>query len=373
MRILLFTTHLNIGGITSYTISLAKALKEKNHEVFVASSGGVMVPELVKDGVSHINININTKSVLSPKVLVAFFEIYNFVKKMDIDIIHAQTRVTQVVGFFVALFCKIGFISTCHGFFRKNLDRCLLPAWGDRVIAISEAVYKHLIEDFKVAPDKISLIYNGINIRKFLRDFSSEERSLLKDRFGIKKDCAVLGTIGRFTPDKGQDVILSAFYMILKKRPATMLIFVGDGSQYHKIVDMAERFGLTEKVIFIKPQIHTIEVLSVMDVFIFAPKRREGLGLVLLEAMASGKPVVATDVGGISSIVKNSFNGFLVQPCRPELLVEPILKLLEDKELYRRMSQACRETVVQKFSIDGVVDKVEAVYKEICLLKGRKV
>ena len=365
MRILLLTTHLNIGGITTYTVSLAKALKERGDDVIVASSGGVLVPDLTAGGVSHIKINIATKSELSPKLFGAIFQICKIVKKMDIDVIHAQTRVAHVVGFFVSRLCGVRFVTTCHGFFRKNIGRSLLPAWGERVIAISEAVKEHLLKDFKVPQDKISLIHNGINPRKFLKEFSQGEIDTLKDKFGIRKDHSVIGTVARFTPDKGHDVLLSALFEILKQKPNVQLVFVGDGKERSNIVNLVQHLELSENVIFVKSQINTLRILSVMDVFMFTPRRKEGLGLVLLEALAAGKPVVATDVGGVSSIVKDGINGFLVRPSRPELLVEPTIRLLKDKELYRKMSQAGREVAIQKFSIDGMTDKVRALYKGV--------
>lgn len=365
MKILLLTTHLNIGGIGTYTVALAKALKAKGEDVVVASSGGVLVPELIAGGVSHIKVNMLTKSELSVKVFSAIFELCRIVKKMDIDVIHAQTRVAHVVGFFVSKLYKVGFVTTCHGFFRDNIGRSLLPAWGDRVIAISEAVEGHLVKDFHVARDRVSLIYNGIDVKKYLRDFPEEEIDDLKDRFGIRKDHSIIGTIGRFTPDKGQDVLLYALYEILKKKPDVQLVFVGDGKERLKIVDLTQRLGLVDNVIFVKSQINMVNILSVMDVFMFTPKRKEGLGLAVLEAMAAGKPVVATNVGGVSSIVKDGVNGFLVEPSRHELLVEPTIRLLKDKELYRGMSQAGREMVIQKFSINGMADRTGEVYKQV--------
>ena len=365
MRILLLTTHLNIGGISTYVVSLAKALKDKGEEVFVASSGGVLVSELTQEGISHIKINIRTKSELSPKTFRAIFEISRLVKKLDIDIIHAHTRVTQIVGFFVSRLRRIGFVTTCHGFFRRNLGRILLPAWGDRVIAISEAVEGCLIKDFGVNRNKIALVYNGIDVKKFLKDFSDKERDELKDSFGLRKDHSIIGTIARFTPDKGHDVLLYALFDILKQKPNVQLVFVGDGKERYNVQDIVERLGLSENVIFVKSQINTVSVLATIDVFMFAPRRKEGLGLVLLEAMASGRPVVATNVGGVGTIVQDGINGFLVSPSKPELLVEPTIRLLKDKELYKKMSQAGRECVVQKFSINGMADKVDRLYKEI--------
>ena len=366
MRVLLLTTHLNIGGISTYTVSLAKALKSKGIEVFVASGGGVLAPELAAEGISHINIDIlHLKSELSPRLLKAIFEIARIVKKLDIDIIHAQTRVTQVIGFFVSKLCKAPLITTCHGFFKRNIGRVLLPCWGSRVIAISDAVHENLIKYFKVDSKRVSLIYNGIDVKKYLRDFTDEEKDKLKDKFGVKKGYNILGTIARFTPDKGHDILLYALCDILKQKPDTQLVFVGDGKEKAKIMDLVSRLNLLDNVIFIRPQINTVSVLAIMDVFMFTPARKEGLGLVILEALASGKPIVATNAGGIPSVIKNDVNGFLVEPSKPGLLVEPILRLLRDLELYKRISQAGIETVVNKFSINGMAQKVEGLYKEV--------
>ncbi|PIW67969.1 MAG: glycosyltransferase family 1 protein, partial [Candidatus Omnitrophica bacterium CG12_big_fil_rev_8_21_14_0_65_42_8] len=120
-----------------------------------------------------------------------------------------------------------------------------------------------------------------------------------------------------------------------------------------------------DNVLFIKPQLNTVDVLAVMDVFMFTPARREGLGLVVLEALASGKPVVATDIGGISSIIENNVNGFLVKPSEPKLLAGPVLRLLNDKALYARMAASGREVVIRKFSINEMADKTEKVYMEV--------
>ena len=365
MRILLFTTHLNIGGISTYTVSLAKALKSKGHEIYVASSGGMLAPGLESAGISHINIDIFTKSELSPKVFRAVFEISKTAKKLNIDVVHSQTRITQVAGFFVSKLCGIPLVTTCHGFFHKNIGRIILPSWGDKVIAISDAVKENLINYFGVDKGKVSLIYNGIDSEAFLKDFSKEEKDNLKDSFGIKKDYNVIGMISRFTPDKGHDTLLYALYEILKEKPNTQLMFVGDGDKKQDIMNLTRQLNLSDNVVFIEPQLSTADALSVMDIFMFTPARREGLGLALIEALASGKPVVATDVGGVSSIVNNNINGFLVEPSKPKLLAEPVLRLLNDKALYARIALSGREIAIKKFSISEMADKTEKVYMSL--------
>jgi len=370
MRILLLTTHLNIGGIGTYTVSLAKALKAKGRDVYVASSGGALVPELKSAGISHIDIDIFTKSELSPKVFRAVFEISKIIKRFNIDIVHSQTRVSQVAGFFASKLSGIPMVTTCHGFFNKNIGRAILACWGEKVIAISGAVEENLVNYFGVDKSRISLIYNGVDTGKFLKDFSKEEKDNLKDKFGIKKDCGVIGMISRFTPDKGHDTLLYAFRGILKDKPNTQMVFVGDGDKKQDIVNLAQKLNLSDSAVFIKPQLDTVEALSVMDIFMFTPARREGLGLALIEALAAGKPVVATNVGGISSVIEDNVNGILTEPSKPELLAEAVLRLLGDETLCARMAASGRETAVRKFSIAEMADKTEGVYKEV--LRGVK-
>ena len=209
------------------------------------------------------------------------------------------------------------------------------------------------------------MIYNGVDVNKFLKDFSKEERDNLKDSFGIKKDYSVIGMISRFTPDKGHDTLLYGLREILKEKPNVQLALVGEGDKKRDIANLSQRLNISDNVLFIKPQLNTVDVLAVMDVFMFTPARREGLGLVVLEALASGKPVVATDIGGISSIIENNVNGFLVKPSEPKLLAGPVLRLLNDKALYARMAASGREVVIRKFSINEMADKTEKVYMEV--------
>ncbi|MFA5389545.1 MAG: glycosyltransferase family 4 protein [Candidatus Omnitrophota bacterium] len=364
MRILLFTTHLNIGGIATYVVSLARALSSRGHDIFVASGGGALEPELAKSGIVHLRMDIITKSELSPKVLKAVFEISRIIKRHNIDIVHSQTRITQVAGFFVSRRCNIPMVTTCHGFFRKNAGRIMLPSWGDKVIAISDAVRENLINYFKVDEGRVALIYNGVDADRFLRDFSEEEKEKIRAGFGIKKGRKVIGMIARFTPDKGHDTLLYALAEIVKQRPDVQLMFVGDGDKRREAIELSRKLNLSENVTFAAPQLNTADALAVMDIFMFTPERREGLGLALLEALAAGKPVVATNVGGISSVVENGINGFLVEPSKPGPLAVSVLRLLSDKELCARMAQAGIKTVAEKFSMAAMAEKTEEVYKE---------
>ena len=171
LNIILMSTHLNIGGIAVYVVSLAKALAKKGHKVTVISSGGDMEMELAKAGIRHRLVDIRTKSELSPKLWFAFSKIAAILKEEKPDIIHAQTRVTQVLGYLVARRFRIPCVTTCHGFFKRRISRRVFDGWGNSVIAISEAVRNHLVSDFGVSRSRIELIHNGVDVKRFRKKF----------------------------------------------------------------------------------------------------------------------------------------------------------------------------------------------------------
>ena len=150
MHIYQLTTHLNIGGITQYVFDLSSELLKRGHQVTVVSSGGSCAEAFQKQGITVIIINLQTKSELSPKLLQAQTKLIKVFKEKKPDIVHAHTRVTQILAHRIQRKSQILFVTTCHGFYKRRLGRRLNPAWGDYVIAISEAVAKHLEEIFRV-------------------------------------------------------------------------------------------------------------------------------------------------------------------------------------------------------------------------------
>ena len=143
------TTHLNIGGISNYVLSLSKALKDSGVEVVLASSGGELESEFRNLGTSNNNIEIMTKSEFSPKIFISIPSIVRLIRKKRIDVIHAHTRVSQVAAWMASFATGVPFVSTCHGYFKKRA-RGVMDTWGRKVIAISAAVKKHLIDDLGV-------------------------------------------------------------------------------------------------------------------------------------------------------------------------------------------------------------------------------
>jgi glycosyltransferase involved in cell wall biosynthesis len=366
MNILYITTHLNTGGISSYLLTLSGAMKENGHTVYIAAGPGELLPRFQKAGIKYIPVPINTKQEISLQVLRTFLILARKVKEHDIDIIHAQTRVTQVVGCLLDWFCRRPYVSTCHGFFKKRIFRMLMPCWGRLCIAISAQVRAHLAGDLKLAPERIRLIHNGIDLGHFSR---SDEQTCLQTRkeLGVENSL-VVGILARLSEVKGHRYLIEAMKQVSEKVASARLLIIGEGKIKKDLMSLSDSLAISDKVIFLPNVPETVRFLSVMDVFVM-PSLHEGLGLGLMEAMALGCPVIGSNVGGIKSLIQNDYNGILVEPADPQGLAYAIIALLQDagkRQLFSRRAQAF---IRKDFSHRQMAAQTQEVYEECLKIK----
>lgn len=363
MKILLLTTHLNHGGITSYIVSLAQGLVKKGNVVYVASSGGETQGVLKAGGVTCIDIPIRTKSELSPKILISLVKLKGIVENNNIDIIHAHTRVTQVLGLLLSKFTHRPYLSTCHGFFKRRFSRLAFPAWGKNVIAISQAVASHLEQDFKVNKEAITIIHNGIDYEKFF-SADSQDKENIRREFNLPIDTQLVGMVARLSKVKGHTFFISAMPRILKDFPRVNFLIVGDGRLKNELESEVERLGVKRAVFFIPTQPDTSKILSIMDC-LACPSVQEGLGLSILEAQAVGVPVVAFATGGIVSLIENGRTGLLVKPLDTKALADALMRVLGDGQLRERIIKDARLNVKENFNTGRTVEATNNLYSKI--------
>jgi len=375
MNILYLTNHLNIGGITSYVLSLATGLEKRGHNIYVASSGGQLLSRFIEEGINYIPIPIKTKQEISPKILASMFKLKATVKKYHIDIMHSHSRTTQVLGSLLSKKANIPHISTCHGFFKKRIFRQFFPCWGEKVIAISESVKEHLIKDFKVKEEDIIVVHNGIDVARFKRTTNHEPRppkilagppcvvaETTKEGLGLGEG-PVVGIVARLSDVKGHIYLIEAMKDVLRKIANAQLLIVGEGREKERLTKFVHRLNISQSVLFIPEAQDTKGVLLAMDVFVM-PSLKEGLGLALMEAMACGLSVIGSDVGGIKSLIQNGYNGLLVKPADSRDLAVAILELLQNPERARILGNNARVFIAKNFSLEKMISETEEVYKK---------
>lgn len=364
MNILFLANHFNVGGITSYILTLSSGLKKRGHNVFVASGPGGMVQKLQREGINFIPVNTDTKAEIGPKVLMSFLKLLPEIKKHNIDIIHANTRVTQVLSCALSAHTKKIFVSTCHGFFKQRFLRKMFPCWGKKVIAISQQVKDHLISDFHVREKDISLIHNGIDIQRFMVLTDTEIRRSGKRELGLHGG-PVVGIIARLSEVKGHVYLIEAVKKALEVIPDIQLLIVGEGKIKEDLMSLTRELKIEKSVVFLSNIEDTRVALAAMDIFAM-PSLNEGLGLGLMEAMASGVSVIGSDVGGIKTLIRDGVNGLLVRPRDSTGLAKAIIELLDDFQKRERFTCNAREFISQNFSQEEMVRETEEVYSE-CL------
>ncbi|HLD87869.1 MAG TPA: glycosyltransferase, partial [Candidatus Omnitrophota bacterium] len=370
MNILLLTSHFDTGGITSYVTTLSAGLYRAGHRVIVVSAGGDAVGVLEKTGARHVRMDIRVKSEAHPKIYLGLPRLAALIRAEDIDIIHAQTRVTQVMAFWLSRMTGKPFVSTCHGFFRPRWFRKVFSCWGQGVIAISRGVREHLIKDFNVNPDSVHLVPNGIDMSCY--PFTDEVLRRQKRVQWSVDGSPVIGIIARLSDVKGIDVLIRAMPSVVASFPRVWLMIVGQGPQENDLRMLVDQLGLEKSVDFRSTVQSTADILPAFDVFVM-PSLQEGLGLSVMEAMAAGISVVASNVGGLPDLVKDGQTGFLTPVGDSAALGKRINAMLGDPVRALNMARAARTLMEKEFSAERMVEGTIKVYERSFVVSTRKV
>lgn len=245
---------------------------------------------------------------------------------------------------------------------RRIILQKILLRLVDRIIPVSENLKQDVIKNFRVSPGTIRPIINGVDTDVFKPD--NDQRSRVRQELGLKRSDFIIGSVGRLVKVKDQKAMITALKEIRKTVPDARLLLVGDGPMAKTLEDYTDSLGLTGSVIFMGERHDVPAVLNAMDVFVLS-SLDEGLPNTILEAMAVGKPVVATRVGGTVEIVLENRTGLLVPPADPHALAIKILEVKGTERIYEFGANARAHTVTN-FSIHKMVEAYEAAYRE-CL------
>ena len=238
---------------------------------------------------------------------------------------------------------------------------------ADAVIAASSATFN---EASKIVdkPDKIYLIPNGVDIERFNPNL---EGARIRRKLGIELR-PVIFALRKHEPKNGLEYLIRAVPLVTKKKDDAVFVIGGDGTLRRFHEQLAVKLGVREKIIFTGeiPQVESPYYYAMSDIAV-VPSVQEAFGLVVSEAMACGKPVIGTKVGGIPDQIINGYNGFLVQPRNPTEIAEKILWLIDNPKEAKRMGMNGREIVWEKFNIDKRIISIIQLYRELTESRSR--
>lgn len=357
-------------GPESKAIETCSKFNRRRFEtVIVYSKGGRLRKEFEDIGIQVEKFDTKSKFNLS-EVL----HLYRLIKVNRINILQTHGPRVDFFGAIAAKLAGIPHIITRHvaishhllSDFRKKIytffDNIAMK-WAARVITVSHVVEDDLVESQGVARDKIVTIVNGVDLGRFSQ--TSKTASVkIRSEFGIDAGVQVVGMIAQLSHWKGISYFLNAISSILTRYQNVRFLIVGDGPERANLEAMAELLGISRHVVFAGFRRDIPEIIASIDIVVLS-SLREGLPLVLLESMAMAKPVVATDVGGVSELVLNGKTGFLISPRNSDTLSEAVAKLLHDRKKGKEFGKAGRKYVEQNFSLDQMIKKYEDVYTRV--------
>ncbi|NQT00134.1 MAG: glycosyltransferase family 4 protein [Candidatus Omnitrophica bacterium] len=363
-----------ISGSGINTLLTMSGLNQDKYQVeFACAPGGPLVERTLAAGIKFHPVRNFVQRISIYHDLRALIELVSLIRRQHYDIVHTHN---SKAGFLGRLAAKMAgtriIVHTIHGFAFHEYERPgrrelfiwlerFAARFTDRLITISRALKDWGLKLKIGRPEKYITIYSGIEIEKFQAkvDLGAKRR-----QFGLGPDDQVIGVVAKLWEGKGHRCILEAAPEVVKQCPRVKFMFVGEGYLRKDLEQLRDQLGLTEQVIFTGFRTDVPEVTAIFDLAVLA-SLFEGLGRVLLEAMACAKPVIASRVGGIVDLIDDRAEGILVPPGNSHALAEAMIRLLGNEQLRIKMGRAGRARIGAKFSARTMVRQIEDVYQEL--------
>ena len=242
--------------------------------------------------------------------------------------------------------------------FKRRMFRKLLSCWVDQFVAVSENIQNWMIGSIGIKKSKINVIINGVDTDKFCEGKEDE----IKNIFGFSKEDFIIGTVGRLDPVKDQRLLLQAFSKLDHDQTSLKLILVGDGPERKRLEIFRDTLPCQDRILFLGQRDDVNTILQMFDIFVLTSKS-EGICNTILEAMATGLPVVATAVGGNPELVQDGHTGSLVPPNDCDALSNSLNSYIEKvNDLRTFHGRNARERAVRDFSLESMVREYETLY-----------
>lgn len=321
-----------------------------NEDVDRLEAGGVQV------------LRLERRSSLS---VWPWLRLYRLMVDESIDVLHAHMPRASVPGTMVGRVARVPVIvSQEHGWsfngkpIRQFLDKNVVARGSDVLLAVSEWDRRHIIEIEGVPPDKVRVLHNGIAP-------AASSGIDVRDALGGHNGVALVGAVGRLYPEKNHSDLIRAVALLRDHRQRVKCVIVGDGPEEQSLRALIGELGVADQVQLVGRRQDVPDILRALDVAVLC-SRHEGSPLALMEYMAAGAPIVATEVGGVPEMIAQGVHGLLVTPGDPAALASAIGRLLDDRPLALRLGTAASDRQRIEFDLDTSVRRLEEVYAGLC-------
>lgn len=384
IKVLHIITRLSVGGAPQNMLAVAGGLDRDRYEVSILCGTGDPSEGDLKDRAAAVGIPVRVvrglqREIAPLKDALTFWRLFRLIREGGYQIVHTHISKAGVLGRLAAAAAGVPVVlHTYHGdvfqsYFSPFKSRLLLAleqaaaAVSDRLIEVSRATLRRHVAYGVAPPGRFVVIPNGIDLTPF--DRPAPDAGEARATLGLPLKAPVVGTVAALVPVKRLDVLLSAMETVLHRLPDAALVIVGDGNQRPLLEGRAGAPPLCGRVRFLGLRHDIPALMPAFDALVLSSDE-EGCPTSPIEAMAAGRPVVATDVGGVSEVVRHGENGLLVPRRDPEALADAILSLLRSPDRARAMGLRGRQIAQERFDARRMVERVDALYQELLREKG---
>jgi glycosyltransferase involved in cell wall biosynthesis len=323
--------------------------------------------------IEELGISVDLIQIHSLKNPFNIFRILHYFIRHSPDLIHTQLEFSDILGNIAAKILRKPSVSTLHTLdvmknykfsaSRKILKWFVLKKYCDRIITVSNKTREHHIQFGRIPQEKIKTIYNGIQLSRF-RNRNPSVLAEKKHALNLNPQHKIITTIAVLRELKGIQYMINAMSIILDRYSNTTYLIIGDGEYGASLQQLITDLRLDEHVIMAGYRTDIPDMLAISDLFVL-PSLGDALPTVLIEALAAGTPIVATNVGGIPEIIEDGKNGLLVPAADSQNLANACLQLIESEERAKRLSIAGFETANRRFNVNTQVELLGNIYKEL--------
>lgn len=356
---------------TSFHIPYINYFKNRGIQVHIAAKGGERTTELESLGVIFHNIDFS-RSPYSPKLFSAYLDLKKLMSRESFDLVHVHTPVAAFLGRLAAKKTNTEpVLYTAHGFhFYRGapilnwlvyypIER-IAARWTDGLITINHEDYERGKKFHLKKKDGLFYVHGvGVSLEDYVMPYGLNKR-IQKEKMGFKKEDILLLCIGEFTKNKNQVQIINSMSGVIRNNSNAHVLFVGRGVQEEHLKNYVEKLNISKNIHFLGFRKDIPEILWAGDAFILTSKR-EGLPRSLMEAMAAGLPIIATDIRGNRDLVTHGEEGYLVPIGDIEKTTEAILHIINDYRQVEKMKYRVKEKI-QEFSIKNTLKEMDIVY-----------
>jgi glycosyltransferase involved in cell wall biosynthesis len=371
LRILQIVGNAVIGGAENHVLTLVQSLRARGHLVaVVCPRPGPLVDALLD---ARVPVHLIEHVVPAPDddyslSLPALWALSALMRRWRPTVVHSHLYPAHLHGTLAGQLAGVPvLVATAHTLVVRPGDPWLVALTRGRIIAVSRAA-KALLVRAGVPPRRIRVIYNGI-APQYFQDATAQALTL-RQQLGIPTDAPVVGIIARLSAEKGHQAFLYLARDVAALYPPARFVVVGTGPLADELEALAARLGIAERVLFTGARRDITALNHAIDIFAL-PSREEALPLAVLEAMAAGRPVVASAVGGVPEVVVDGETGFLLRPDDHSGFVRAVATLLDRPALRARMGARGRARVRERFGVDRMVDAVLRYYRTLLAVYRR--